>query len=164
MIRVLSCALAAALLLAGLQTYRLTAEERDHAVTRELHQTKLTELETEALEAEKKARTEEQRRVSALQRIADEAEENLVRARADAVAAGASGQRLRDRIAQLTASCSQPTGKAATAHPGAAARTTADLLARVQQRLDEAADGIAEFADRSHSSGLACQRSYEALN
>jgi hypothetical protein len=34
----------------------------------------------------------------------------------------------------------------------------------VQRRLDDAADQLARFADASHTAGLACQRSYEALN
>jgi hypothetical protein len=124
---------------------------------------KLAELERAARDAESDARVEEQRRVAALQEIADEALQRETAARADADAATAAGGRLRQQISRLTASCRAAASNPATAGSGPSADATADLLAQLQQRLDEAADGIARFADRAHAAGAACQSSYNAL-
>lgn len=161
--RLLAAALVAAVAVAGFQTFRLSAEQREHANTKAAHADQLAGLERAAREAEQNARAEEQRRIEALQGAIHEAEQNLARARADAAAAATAGDRLRQRIAALTGACRAAPGHSATAKPGPAADATADLLADVQRRLDEAADAVARHADESRASGLACQRSYEGL-
>ena len=150
---------------AGIQTVHLADERAAHAKTRADHYQQVQALERQALLAERAARLEEQRRTAEVQKAADEAQQQLEQARADAAAAATAGQRLRERIAQLAATACRPAaGKATTASAGPATDSTADLLARLQQRLDDAADRIAEFADRAHTAGTACQRSYDALN
>lgn len=150
--------------LLGLQTIRLSDEQRDHAKTASLWSKDREAWEKAAREAVEAARAEEQRRTTEVQGIADETQAKLEVARADAADARDAGERLRQRVAKLTtalgrAGASQPTA----AGPGAPAQSTADLLADVQRRIDEATDTIAGFADQSHTAGLACERSYDAL-
>jgi hypothetical protein len=161
--RALSIALAGALLLAGWQTLRLSGEQSDHADTRARHAEQMQAMFEAARQAGEQARTEERRRTAEVQKAADEAHQALERARADAAAATDAGQRLRDRLASLTATCGRASGDAGPAVSGPSAVATADLLADVQRRLDEAADGIARHADAARAAGLACQRSYDAL-
>ena len=161
--RVLAAALAVAVLFAGLQTYRLATEQRDHVATMAAHAEHIAGMERAAREAEASARAEEQRRTAEVQKVANEANEALERARADADAAADAGVRLRERVAQLTAACGRGSSHPGPATAGQAADTTADLLADVQRRLDEAANGIARFADQAHAAGDACQRVHGAL-
>lgn len=150
--------------MAGWQTVRLADERTAHAMTKAAWSDERTSMERQAREAVEAARKEEQRRTTAVQEIADETQEKLEVARADADAARDAGERLRQRVAQLTAAI----GRGGASQPAAAgastpAQSTADLLANVQRRIDEAADGIAGFADQSHAAGLACERSYDTL-
>ncbi len=116
-------------------------------------------------EAELKAvlevRKEEGRRIAALQGVVDESKKDLGSARAAAAAAVSAGERLRVQLAALRRSGSGPNPAA----PGgsASADTAGDLLAHVQRRLDEAADGIARFADEGRIAGHACERAYQAI-
>lgn len=163
MSRSLSAALVVAALAAGIQSWRLANEQADHANTRRQHAEQMIDLEREARRATDAAREEEQRRTTEVQKVAHEAHEALERARADAAAAADAGDRLRKRIAALTAArCASP-GNTATANGSAPADTTERMLADVSRRIDEATDRIAEFATRAHTAGLACQRSYDAL-
>jgi len=157
---------AAALVLmvaAGVQTYRLASEQRDHAETRRAHAETIGKLERAARVAVEAARTEETRRYAALQEIARETEQSLDLARADAAAAATAGERLRQRVAEVTAACRRPAGDPGSTDAGPAADTTARVLADVQRRLDEATDRIARQADEARAAGLACERAYGAL-
>lgn len=162
--RALAAALAAALLLAGWQTYRLANERTAHAETRSAHALQMQMMFEAARLAGEQARTEEQRRTAEVQKAADEAYQAMERARADAAAAADAGGRLRQHIATLTATCRRAPGNTATASAGAPTDTTADLLADVQRRLDEASEQLAGFADSAHTAGRTCQQSYDALN
>lgn len=157
-------ALVAAVVAAGVQTWRLTNEQAAHAHTRATHATELQTLERTAREATEAARKEGARRLHQTLEVSHDTEHRLAQARADAVANAAAGQRLRQQIAALTATCGgvRP-GDSAPASAGEAADATADLLAYVQRRLDDAADGIAGFADEAHARGLACERIYGGL-
>ena len=156
-------ALVVAVALFGLQTYRLEVERRAHAEALAAHQLTLAELERSAALAVKAARAEEQRRTEEVQKAADEATRSLARARADAAAAADAGRRLREQIAAVTATCRFAASDTASAEGGAPAVSTADLLADVQRRLDEASDGIARFADAAHIAGATCERSYDRV-
>jgi hypothetical protein len=164
MTRFLASGLVATALMLGLQTWRLDRERLAHAETRAEHAAMVAATEAVAREAEQAARLEEQRRLEALQGVIHDTEAKLARARADAVAAADAGGRLRERIASLAASCRSAAGDPATAGPGQATDATAAMLADVQRRLDQATDELARFADDAHAAGLACQRSYGALN
>ena len=149
--------------LLGLQTVRLADERTAHANAVSAFNAAAAKAEREARQAVEDARTEERRRTDAVQEIANEAQSKLDQALADAGVARSAGERLRERIAQLTAACRAAASNPGAASSGAPAEATADLLADVQRRLDEAADGIAGFADKSAAAGKACERSYDAL-
>lgn len=161
--RALPWLLLAALALAGLQTYRLAVEQGAHARTQRDHAQQLGALERTAGEAVTAARAEEGLRFTALWEILNETQADRDRARADAAGAADAGVSLRRRIAALTAGCGAAGSDSAPAGSSPPADATADLLADVQRRLDEAADGIARHADEAHIAGRACERAYDAL-
>ena len=163
MTRWLTAALVAAIAAAGLQSWRLASEQAAHADTRAQHVQQIAALAEAAREAEADARTEEQRRTAEVQKAADEARQAMERARADAVAAADAGDRLRKHIATITAARCAGASGAAAASGGTPAAATARMLADVQRRLDEAANGVARFADRAHAAGRACESGYNAL-
>jgi len=163
MTRLITAGLMAAVAVAGVQSWRLASEQSAHADTRAKHAKNIATLTEAARQAEADARTEEQRRTAEVQKAADEARQAMERARADAVAAADAGDRLRKRIAAITAaSCASPIG-ADAASGGAPADATVGMLADVQRRIDEATNRIAEFADRAHTAGRACESGYNAL-
>ncbi|OMG62309.1 hypothetical protein AUR59_018370 [Stutzerimonas balearica] len=106
------------------------------------------------------ARSEEQRRQTAIEGIRRDAQEQIAAVAADAAAADDAAGRLRARVAELSR---RPARCPGAAGGGEAADPARDLLAVMLGRLDEAAGGIAEFADRSRAAGLTCQVSYEAV-
>ncbi len=161
--RALPWLLLAAVALAGLQTYRLAVEQGDHARTQRDHAQQLGKLERTAGEAVTAARAEETRRFTALWEILNETQADRDRARADAAGAADAGLSLRRRVAALTAGCRAAASDSAPAGSSPPADTTADLLADVQRRLDEAAEGIARHADEAHVAGRACERAYDTL-
>lgn len=116
----------------------------------------------QARQQEQANRAEEQRRHAAQQEAIDAKDQEIAAARRDADDARAAGDELRVHINRLTAAC-RAAGDPAVAAGGAPADTTANLLADVQRRLDEAAEGIARHADEASASGRACERSYDAL-
>lgn len=106
------------------------------------------------------ARSEEQRRQTAIEGIRRDAQEQIAAVAADAAAADDAAGRLRARVAQLSR---RPASCAGAADGGDTTDPARDLLAVMLSRLDEASGGIAEFADRSRAAGLTCQFAYEAL-
>ncbi len=116
--------------------------------------------ETAARIAQAQSRSEEQRRQTAIEGIRRDAQEKIAAVAADAAAADDAASRLRARVAQLSrrpASCAGAAGGGETTDPAR------DLLAVMLSRIDKAAGGIAEFADRSRAAGLTCQVSYDAV-
>lgn len=159
-----AAAVGAALVLSGVQTVRLADVKTAHADTRAAWAKDKEKRANDARDAVQAARAEEQRRTQAVQGIANDTQTKLDAAVADADSARAAGQRLRKQIARLTrAAGGGGPAQAGSAQPSPAADAAADLLADVQRRLDEAADGIARFADQAHARGLAAERSYDAL-
>lgn len=161
--RALPWLLAVALGAAGLQTYRLVLEQSAHARTQRDHAQQLGAMERVAGEAVAAARTEEARRFAALWETLNETQAALDRAQSDAAAASDAGVSLRRRIAALTAGCRAPASDPTPAGGSPPADASADLLADVQRRLDEAADGIAQHADVARIAGQGCERAYDAL-
>jgi septal ring factor EnvC (AmiA/AmiB activator) len=148
---------------AVVQTLRLSDEQLGHAVTREARANDRAQWERQTREAVEAARTEEQRRTAEVQKAVDDAEKQLARARADFDAAVDVGARLRQRISELTSVCGKAPSGAAPARSGSSAGSTADLLADVRRRIDEAAEGIAGYADKASAAGVACEQSYDGL-
>ena len=128
------------------------------------YQARISKLEAgyaeSARKAEARARSEEQRRQTAIEGIRRDAQEQIAAVAADAAAADDAASRLRARVAKLSR---RPASCAGTADGGDAADPARDLLAVMLSRLDEASGGIAEFADRSRAAGLTCQVSYDAV-
>lgn len=153
--RILSALLALALLLAGWQWRKAVSIEAEYARYR-------ADISGQISLAEATARAEEQRRTIRAQEAQDAAYKARLAAESDARAARASADRLRQRAAELAASCSAR--DPAPASPGQAASAPGDLLADMLFRLDEAAGELARHADESRIAGQLCQRSYEALS
>lgn len=104
---------------------------------------------------------ETNRRLVEQKEIAENAVQERDAARNDADAAVDAGERLRKQIANLTVSLAA--SGARTPEGGKATGQAADLLAYVQSRLDESAEGIARYADEASIAGKACEASYGAL-
>lgn len=82
--------------------------------------------------------------------------------RRDADNARTVAERLRGEVERLAGHCTTGADPGAS-RSGQTTGTTGDLLAYVQQRIDEAAGTIAEFADRSRIAGLTCERVYNSI-
>ncbi|MPT48237.1 MAG: DUF2514 family protein [Sphingobium sp.] len=106
-------------------------------------------------------RKESERRYAAQQEITNNAIQERDKARADADAAVDAGVRLRAAIRDVTTTSAAGDTGAALCSP--ATGTTGDLLERVQQRLDAAAEQLARYADDASTAGRACEASYDAL-
>lgn len=163
MVRFLASGLVATMLMAGLQTWRLDRERLAHATTVAEHAALMAAAEEATRAAEAHARTEERRRIEALQGVVHETERRLARARADAAAAADAGQRLRAQIAAATAGCRGAPGDSTATGTGPATESTERMLAYVQRRLDDFADRASGFADQAHAAGRACERAHDAL-
>ncbi|WP_313489197.1 DUF2514 family protein [Stutzerimonas nitrititolerans] len=145
--------LLALVLVAGAQQYRVMDAKGELSDAR-------AEWSEAARQAEARARSEEQRRQVAIEGIRRDAQEKIAAVAADAAAADDAASRLRARVAELSR---RPASCPGVADGGEATDTARDLLAVMLGRLDEAAGGVAEFADRSRAAGLTCQVSYEAV-
>lgn len=113
-----------------------------------------------ARQAEARARSEEQRRQTAIEGIRRDAQEQIAAFAADAAAADDAASRLRARGAQLSR---RPASCAGASSGGQATDPARDLLAVMLSRIDEATGGVAKFADRSRAAGLTCERSFDSL-
>ena len=110
--------------------------------------------------AQAQARSEEQRRQTAIEGIRRDAQEQIAAVAADAAAADDAASRLRARVAKLSrrpASCAGATGG------GEAASETGMVLADVFARLDQRAGELAAAYDRARIAGLACEAAYDAV-
>lgn len=108
-------------------------------------------------------RAEEQRRSTAQQEIAHEADKFNEKARTARAAADAAAVSLRDRFTAVASGCGRPTSDSTAAPASPAASSPGDLLAYVQRRIDDAAGELAGYADAAAGAGLACQRAYSTL-
>lgn len=106
------------------------------------------------------ARSEEQRRINTLEVIADDTRNKLDAAHADAATARTAAAGLRQQLADYRQrnACSPAAtgGSTPTEDPLV-------LLSELLSRADERAGELAEFADRAHIAGRACEASYDSL-
>ena len=156
-------ALLIALAVAGVQTYRLSEERLAHAETSRTHAETIGMLERRAREAESAARETERRWTAAMESVVNEHQTQIDQARADADAAASAGERLRQRVAELTAGCRRAAGGSAVAGSGQAADATARVLADVFSEVERVGREMAEEADRRGIAGAACEAAYGAL-
>ena len=165
-------AVAGALLAGGVQQIRVNNAKTELAQVREQHAQAVADAalakaaaHARALEIERELTAREQ----ALQATIDKQDQDARHAEqtrlADRAAAAAAADRLRERLAAITRAASAgarvaSTDAAAIARERAAADATARVLADVLQRADDRAGALADFADRAHAAGLACERAY----
>lgn len=90
----------------------------------------------------------------------DEAHQATETARLDALRARRAGDSLRQYAATLASAASQDP---APASPGPSAGQAAAMLADMLGRCSEAHGELAEFADRAHAAGTACERISDAV-
>ena len=107
-----------------------------------------------------KARAEEQRRINTMEVIADDTRNKLDAAHADAATARTAAASLRQQLADYRqrARCNP-----ATAGGSTPAEDPLFLLSDLLSRADERAGELAEFADRAHLAGRACEAAYDSL-
>ncbi|CAM3282183.1 DUF2514 family protein [Pseudomonas fluorescens] len=111
-------------------------------------------------EAGTKARTEEQRRQSAVNKEASDAREQNKAAAVDAGAADAAGNSLHIEAGKFAATaCGDP----GVAQRGASATRAAMVLSDLLQRADKRAGELAAAYDRARIAGLTCERSYQSV-
>lgn len=153
-------ALSAAL---AVQTYRVSSLKSEVAEVRQDFAEYRARAVKVAFDVQQARSAEGAERETAKQEAIDAAIAKTRDAEADARTAVATGSQLRDALAAARARrCevnADPSPRAASSSAGA----PVDMLAVVQLRLDEAAETIAVFADRSSIAGGACRAQYEAL-
>ena len=106
------------------------------------------------------AREEEQRRIKNLEVIADDTRNKLDAAQADAVASRTAAAGLRQQLADYRqrTRCNPTTAGGSTP-----AEDPLYLLSELLSRADERAGDLAEFADRAHIAGRACEAAYDSV-
>ena len=106
------------------------------------------------------AREEEQRRTKTMEVIADDTRSKLDAAHADAATARTAAAGLRQQLADYRQ-------RARSNPPVAGGSTPAEdplvLLSELLSGADERAGDLAEFADRAHLAGRACETAYDSL-
>ena len=157
-------ALVVAVALNGVYALRLAHEQRDHAQDRAAWAEQVAKAERKGREDTEAAKVEGERRFTEQEKITNVANEQAKTAALAAAGAAAAGDKLQERVRQLTralsAAANNPppvSGSIPTSSPG-------DLLALMFSRLGEAENGIAGFADSAHIAGNACQAEYDSLN
>lgn len=115
----------------------------------------------ERADSEVRAASEYARRVHVQMEVVDAANLKAAALQRSLAASADAGRRLREELAaQQARFC---TGDPAVAGSREAAAAAADLHADVSRRLEEATDGVAEFAERAAIAGEACFGAYGAL-
>ncbi|WKW34409.1 DUF2514 domain-containing protein [Pseudomonas viridiflava] len=109
-------------------------------------------------------RTEEQRRQSAANQVANNARQEQTAALADAAGADAAGDRLRNEAGKLAVSASCVPSDPGIADRGKNAARAAMVLSDLLSRADARAGDLARHADRLTVSLQSCEASYESLN
>ena len=111
-------------------------------------------------EAVTQARAEDQRRINTLEVIANDTRSKLDAAHADAATARTAAASLRQQLADYrTRNACNP----AIAGGSTPAEDPLFLLSDLLSRADERAGELAEFADRAHLAGRACEAAYDSL-
>lgn len=135
----------------------------DLATAKQEHAEALSAIEHRQLQAQAQARSEEQRRQTAVEGIRTDAHHQIEQAKADAAAATARADSLQQQVARVASRPSCTAGNPGAAPGGPPTNVPALLLADVLQRIDARAGELAATADRARIAGEACERSYAAL-
>lgn len=148
---------------AGVQSYRLALEQKDHAETIAKNEKEWSKLYASSANAAQDAFNLYDTWVKSLQKEAENAKKQRDKANADAVANADVGNKLRSKLAEARANACTKAENTTTNNGSQAAGTAINMFDYVQRRLDEASDGIAEYADQAAIAGRACERSYDAI-
>ena len=119
----------------------------------------------QALEHERAIAAKEQFLTATLEANAKEAQRAQSALAADRDRARAAEHRLRDQLATLVQryrADGTPSANPAAAGQQPPAGDAIGVLADVLGRADQRAGELADFADRAHAAGLACERDYDA--
>lgn len=111
----------------------------------------------------KLAREEEQRRQHAIDKVRQDAEQQIARVETDAAAASVVAAGVHEQARHLAARAGQRTSQSNVTQSGDAAGQSAVVLADLLSRADARAGELAKAYDRARASGLACQRAYLSL-
>ncbi|EKP0262641.1 DUF2514 domain-containing protein [Aeromonas sobria] len=109
------------------------------------------------------AREEEQRRQRAIDKVRQDAEQQISRVETDAAAASAVAAGMLEQARRLATRASQCASHSSVTQSGDAARQPAVVLADLLGRADARAGELAKAFDRARTAGLACERAYDAL-
>lgn len=109
------------------------------------------------------AREEEQRRQRAVDKVRQDAEQQIARVETDAAAASAVAAGVLEQARRLATRASQCANHSRVTQAGDAARQPAVVLADVLGRADARAGELARAYDRARTAGLACERAYHSL-
>lgn len=109
------------------------------------------------------AREEEQRRQRAIDKVRQDAEQQIARVETDAAAASAVAAGVLEQARRLATRTSQCASHSSVTQSGDAASQPAVVLADLLGRADARAGELARAYDRARASGLACQRAYLSL-
>ena len=120
-------------------------------------------LATAKAEALEKVRAVELRRQSDIEKVRQDAEQEIARAKTDAASADAASERLQQQAKRLAARASQCSGNTGAAISGQTTDSAAVVLADLLGRADKRAGELAAAYDQARNAGLACERAYDAL-
>lgn len=149
-----------AFLAASIQSFRLEKLQRKTAELRAEYESEWSHLYESSAKASQEAVELYDGQVKSLQREADYAKKQRDKAIADAATNIAIGNKLRAKLAASRDSYCTKTEDTTADSGSEAAGAAIDLFDYVQRRLDDAADGIAGYADQAAIAGRACERSY----
>lgn len=113
--------------------------------------------------AQESARTEEQRRQTAINQVANDARREQAAAIDDGDRADAAGDRLHVAAQALASRASCTSEYTGATERGEAARRAALVLSELLSRADKRAGELAATADSSRIAGLTCEKAYDAL-
>lgn len=108
-------------------------------------------------------REEEQRRQRAIDKVRQDAEQQIARVETDAAAASAVAAGVLEQARRLATRASQCASHSSVTQSGDAARQPAVVLADLLGRADARAGELARAYDRARTAGLACERAYHSL-
>lgn len=135
----------------------------DLATANQVHAEALAAIEHRQTQAQAQARSEEQRRQTAVEGIRTDAHDQIEQAKADAAAATARANSLQQQATRVAGRPSCSPGNSSTAAGSPPTNAPALLLADVLSRIDARAGELAETADLARIAGEACERSHAAL-
>lgn len=140
------------------QAWRYTAQLADVRAAHAQDRDAQAQATVAAVEA---ARSEERRRMAAMEKARDDAQKQAAAAAADAVGARDERDRLRARANTLARAAVTRDPALASGSPSGAAAV--DLLAYMLGRAVDRAQALAGVADRARIAGVTCERIYEEV-